>query len=96
MQKGYTYSGGFFLFSASPSIAHSKWDTSGLGVVSTTPRSISCGPRLESLAGMTSLKRERNITMNCRSRSARQSSGVKRAQDAPFRVKTYGNVGVIS
>lgn len=96
MQKGYTYSGGFFLFSARPSIAHSKCDTSGLGVESTTPRSISCGPRLGSLAGMASVKRERNMTMNCRTRSARQSSVGKRAQDAPFRVQTYGNVRVIS
>ena len=62
--KGAPYSTGFLRFSTRPSNAHRKCSICGYEDVSKTPLSISCGPRCASFEENTSLKRERNMTMN--------------------------------
>lgn len=83
-----TYSTGFFLFSTSASSAQSNCSTCGVGVESTTPLSISCGPKCDSLEGRTSLKRERNMTMNCAKSQYVNWERDERASSAPFRVSS--------
>lgn len=52
--------------SSSPSSAHRNCSTRSPGIVSTTSRSSSCGPKFARLFGSVSLKRARNITINWR------------------------------
>lgn len=62
-----THSMGFLRFNTNASNAHSKFSTCDDGTESTTPLSMSCGPKCGSLGEKEALNRERNMTMNCSS-----------------------------
>lgn len=59
-----SYSTSFLRFKTSPSNAHSNRSMNSPGGDSTTPLSISCGPRCGTPRGKASWKRARNVTMN--------------------------------
>lgn len=64
-REGWTNSTGFLRLRTRPSREHSRPSTSADGVCSATPDSMSCGPTWGEPRGKASLKRERNMTMNC-------------------------------